>query len=95
MGDGRYQTQPLWLRRLHLAYCTNENNRNDLTFNHSFIHSCADDSIERHWIKASRLKNNRKLSKPNGQEESQWVMRGSSSYRAFDGGNSVALDWLS
>lgn len=56
MGDGRYQTQPLWLRRLHLAYCTNENNRNDLTFNHSFIHSCADDSIEHHWIKASRLK---------------------------------------
>lgn len=95
MGDGRYQTQPLWLRRLHLAYCTNENNRNDLTFNHSFIHPCADDSIEHHWIKASRLKNNRKLSKPNGQEESQWVMRGSSSYRAFDGENSVALDWLS
>ena len=62
MGDGRYQTQSLRLRRLHLAYCMNENNRNDLTFSHSFIHSCADGSIEHHRLKASRLKNNRKLS---------------------------------
>ena len=82
MGDGRYQTQSLWLQSY--TYCTNENNRNDLTFNDSFIHCCADNIIELYWLRASKLKNNRKLSNRKAKKGSQSVMRAGSSKRAFD-----------
>ena len=33
-----------------MCYCTHENNRNDLTIIHSFIHSYAKDSKQPYWL---------------------------------------------